>query len=291
MTGFARAQGQTGGVAWTWEVRSVNGKGLDIRCRLPGGLEGLEPRVREQVGRTLRRGNVTMTLTMTRTDIVTGMRVNREILEQVLALAAEVRGCHPEIAPPALDGLLALRGVVEPLEAEETEEARQALETAVLSSLDEALKALAATRLAEGARLHATLAGHVDRIAGLTAEAGRLASLQPEAIKARLKQQVDELLAAAPGLPADRLAQEAALLVTRADVREELDRLHAHVEAARDLLAANDAVGRRLDFLCQEFTREANTLCSKSADTELTRIGLELKVAIEQFREQVQNVE
>ena len=290
MTGFARAEGQHDGLGWAWELKSVNGRGLDIRTRAPQGFESLEPLARQKLGEALKRGNVNVSLVVERRAGEAGIRINRAVLDQVLALQAELAG-KVDAAPPRLDSLLAVRGVVEASEEEAGEEARAARDADVLAGLEQAVKALVASRLEEGARLAAMLTGHLDRIEALTTQAKALGSVQPEALKARLRQQVAELLEASPALNEDRLAQEAALLATKADIREELDRLAAHIAAARELMQAGSQIGRRFDFLCQEFNREANTLCSKSGDTELTRIGLELKAVIDQLKEQVQNVE
>ncbi|MEQ8251652.1 MAG: YicC/YloC family endoribonuclease [Oceanibaculum nanhaiense] len=290
MTGFARAEGQHDGLGWAWELKSVNGRGLDIRTRAPQGFESLEPLARQKLGEVLKRGNVNVSLVVERRAGEAGIRINRAVLDQVLALQAELAG-KVDAAPPRLDSLLAVRGVVEAGEEDADEEARATRDADVLAGLEQAVKALVTSRLAEGARLGAMLTGHLDRIEELTTQAKALGSVQPEALKARLRQQVLELLEASPALNEDRLAQEAALLATKADIREELDRLAAHIAAARELMQAGSQIGRRFDFLCQEFNREANTLCSKSGDTELTRIGLELKAVIDQLKEQVQNVE
>lgn len=290
MTGFARAAGGKDAYAWTWEVKSVNSRGLDLRCRLQGGLDGLEATVRATAARRFHRGHLAMNLTLNRVGGELSVHINTGVLEKILAVANDLAG-RINAAPPTVEGLLALRGVVETVEPEESEEQRRALEAGVLSCLEMALDALAADRLAEGQRLDEIVSAQVDAIAALTKSAGELAALQPAALQARLRQQVTELLDGAVGLSEDRLLQEAALLATKADVREELDRLTAHVGAARELLADDGAIGRRLDFLAQEFNREANTLCSKSQDAALTRIGIELKTVIDQFREQAQNIE
>lgn len=290
MTGFARAEGSHGDLAFAWELKSVNGKGLELRFRLPPGYDALEPSLRGALAQRFKRGNITASLTLARTAGAAPVRVNREALAEIVAVMNEI-GAELAVAPPRLDGLLALRGVLESVEAEEDEATREARSAAVLAVWEEALDALAAMREAEGRRLEAFLDERLAEIAGLVTAAERSAAAQPEAIKARLRAMVEALLEASPALPEDRLAQEAALLLSRADVREELDRLNAHVAAARALLAEANNVGRRLDFLCQELNREANTLCSKSADLELTSIGLALKASIEQFREQVQNIE
>ena len=291
MTGFARAEGQEAGCSWTWEVRSVNGKGLEMRCRLPAGFEALEPRVREHVSATLKRGNIGANLTVTWIERPAGIRVNTEALHQVIALLPEIQHRIPGCRPPSPEGLLGLRGIIEVVDEQPAEETKAALDEAILAGLDRAVDSLAAMRRQEGARMAAVLDGHLGRIAGLCGEADGLAAAQPAAIMARLTEQVSVLMDSIPALPEDRLAQEVALLATKADLREELDRLKAHLEAALALLAGGGAVGRKLDFLCQEFNREANTLCSKSADVQLTRVGIDIKATIDQLREQVQNIE
>ena len=291
MTGFARSQGREGEVSWSWEIKSVNGRGLDLRCRMPPGLESVDVKVRERAAKRLRRGNLQIGLTVIREHAQAGYRVNRDVLDHLLSLLPEVRERLPEVAPPSADGLLALRGVIEPVESEEDEETRRAFETAVLGGFDAALAELAAMREAEGGRLADVLVHQLTTIDGLCEQAASLAAVQPDAIRQRLCEQVAVLLDAVPDLPEERLVQEAALLAAKADVREELDRLRAHVAAARDLMAQEGAIGRKLDFLCQELNREVNTLCSKSSDMALTGIGIDLKSAVEQMREQVQNIE
>lgn len=291
MTGFARAESRDDSLHWIWELKSVNGRTLDLRCRLPSGMDGLEPIARAAVAEKLRRGNVTVSLTLMRGAKPPKVRVNREVLSELLSVARDLAG-QVDAAPPRLDGLLALRGVVDVIEEEEEDEAaRQARQSRIAATLSEALDALRQMRAAEGARLAAMVAAHLDEIESLRQAAAATAATQPAALKERLRTQIAALLDSAPALPEERLAQEAALLIAKGDVREELDRLAAHVAAARELMAETGAIGRKLDFLCQEFNREANTLCSKSTDVELTRIGLGLKAAIEQLREQVQNIE
>jgi uncharacterized protein (TIGR00255 family) len=290
MTGFARAEGHAETQSWVWEVKSVNAKALDIRFRLPPGLDALELPLRASINQSLKRGSVTAALSFVRNGSAGGVRLNREALAAVIAIAREINA-EITTAPPSLDGLLALKGVLESGEEAEDEATRERRQAALIASWQEALAQLAAMRLAEGGRLAAVLEARLDEITALVVDAAASAAAQPEGLRARFKEQLDALLAAVPALPEERLAHEAALLVAKADVREELDRLEAHIAAARALLAEGAAVGRRFDFLCQEFNREANTLCSKSADLALTRIGLALKAAIEQLREQVQNIE
>jgi uncharacterized protein (TIGR00255 family) len=288
MTGFARAEGDELGISWIWEVKSVNGKSLDLRLRLAAGFDALEPRLRVMLAQRFRRGTISAVLAITRTAPA-AVRINRDALAQLVSLMNELAR-EVDAAPPRLDGLLALRGVVETIEDDEAAviEGRR---SAVLGSWEAALDRLAAARAEEGARLAMLLRGQLEEMAALVKAAEDCAAAQPEAIRERLKTMLASLADLVPGLAEERVAQEMALLVARSDVREELERLRAHLEQARDLLQQAEAVGRRLDFLCQELNREANTLCSKSADIELTRIGLALKAAVEQFREQVQNIE
>jgi uncharacterized protein (TIGR00255 family) len=288
MTGFARAEGDELGISWVWEIKSVNGKSLDLRLRLAPGFDALEPGLRAKVTQHFRRGNISAALTVTRTAPV-AMRVNREALAQLVSLMNELAD-EIDAAPPRLDGLLALRGVVETIEDDE-EAVIERRRSAVLGGWETALDRLAAARAEEGGRLAVLLHGQLEEITASVRAAEDCAAAQPAAIRERLKTALTNLTDLVPGLPEERVAQELAMLVTRSDVREELERLRAHLEQAQDLLQQDEAVGRRLDFLCQELNREANTLCSKSADIELTRIGLAIKAAVEQFREQVQNIE
>ena len=288
MTGFARAEGDRLGIAWVWELKSVNGKSLDVRLRLAPGFDSLEPQLRAAVAGRFRRGNFSASLTVSRTAPA-AVRVNRETLAQLVSLMNELAG-EIEAAPPRIDGLLALRGVVEMVE-DEPEAVLEERRYAVLDSWGFALDRLAEARAEEGARLGVVLHSQLSELDGLVEAASECAAAQPAAIRQRLLTALAGLSDLVPGMPDERVAQEMALLIARADIREELDRLRAHIEQAADLLKQDEAVGRRLDFLCQELNREANTLCSKSADIELTRVGLSLKAAIEQFREQVQNIE
>ncbi|MEM8688037.1 MAG: YicC/YloC family endoribonuclease [Pseudomonadota bacterium] len=290
MTGFSRADGTLGAVSWHWELKSVNGRGLDMRCRLPQGLEALEQQVRAQVSATLARGNCQISLTLVREQDRRAIKINEDVLEALVAAANSLQG-KVEASPPTLDGLLGIKGVVEIAEPEETDAERDALSSALLGSLKGALDDLARARAEEGAKLQELLAGQVGQIEHLTAEARRSPTRTPEAIKQRLDDQVARLLDGSATLEADRLHQEAVMLAAKADIQEELDRLDAHVAAARDLLAAEGPHGRKLDFLTQEFNREANTLCSKANDTSVTSLGLEMKAVIDQMKEQVQNIE
>jgi uncharacterized protein (TIGR00255 family) len=288
MTGFARIDGDEFGIGWAWEIKSVNGKSLDVRLRLAPGFDALEPQLRAQLAQRFRRGNFSASLTVTRTASA-AVRINRATLAQLISLMNELAG-EIEAAPPRIDGLLALRGVVETVE-DESDAVLEARRQAVLDGWVKAIDRLAAARAEEGARLAAVLHGQLAELLVLVDAAARCAAAQPAAIRERLQTMLANVADLVPNAREDRVAQEMALLVARSDVREELERLRAHIEQATDLLGQDEAVGRRLDFLCQELNREANTLCSKSADIELTRIGLSLKATIEQFREQVQNIE
>jgi uncharacterized protein (TIGR00255 family) len=290
MTGFARADGSVGGYNWIWELKSVNGRGLDIRCRLPAAHRFLEPRVRAAVPERFCRGSITVNLDVNEPGKQVGLRINHEALARIVAVQKEIQKAF-EVLPPTLDGLRRFHGVIEEIEEGENPAERERIDAAMATTLEKALGALAAMRAAEGKRIASVLRGLLRAIEGLRKEAESCASVQPRLIQARLRAQVKRLLSDLPLPPEERLAQETALLIAKADVREELDRLKAHLKAARALLREGGAIGRRLDFLCQELMREANTLCSKSADMKLTGIGLELKAKIEQFREQIQNIE
>ena len=295
MTGFARTQGEVPGeagtIAWVWELRSVNGRGLDLKLRLPGGLDALEPALRDAGTKALKRGNVSGTLSLKR-EATSGMTADMATLERVKNLAIELADSIPGALPPRAELLLALPGVMRSINAQDdSEELQAALQSAVAAGYAEALSGLVAARAAEGARLAEIVGGQLDEIVHLHGEAIREAATQPGLHKARLMEQLNEILGSRPGLPEERIAQEVALLATKSDVREELDRLKSHIAAARALLAEAMGVGRKLDFLVQEFNREANTLCSKSISLPLTAIGLKLKAVIEQLREQVANIE
>lgn len=288
MTGFGRAEGAAGDWSWAVEARSVNGRNLEVRFRGPPGFDGLDRAAREAAQSRFARGQVTVGVQARRSEGATEVRINEAVLERYLALGAPLVAAG-RAGPPALDGLLALRGVIEAAEADDDPEAQSALEAAVALSVGAALEALATSRREEGLALTSVLIGLVDKIEALVGQAWTLAEGQPAAIKERFEKRMTELAGETVG--ADKIVAEAAAMAVKADVREELDRLRAHVDAARGHIAADGPQGRRLDFLTQEFMREANTLCSKSALGALTTVGLELKATIEQFREQVQNVE
>ena len=294
MTGFARESGALpDGTSFVWEVRSVNGRGLDLRLRLPNGLDAMESALREAAGKRLKRGNVSATLTLKREERAPRLTPDPAALDQAIALATSVAQ-RLGAPPPRAEAILALPGVLRAEAAEPDEAAEDAKRAALAAAFDTALQGLAASRAREGAQLATILGALLDEIAALREAAAAEAALQPEAQRQRLMENLGKLLGEADArarIPEERLAQEVALLAQRSDVREELDRLSAHVAEARRLLGANDAVGRKLEFLTQEFVREANTLCSKSASVGLTRLGLELKAAIERLREQAANVE
>jgi uncharacterized protein (TIGR00255 family) len=286
MTGFARTEGNAAGFTWSWELRSVNGRGLDLRFRLPSGWDSLEPALREAAGKALKRGNVTANLAVKR-ETEQRLVVDPAALEQALGLVLDLHKRIPDSPAPRVEALLALPGVLRPAQADEAVPDTGA----VAAGFTSALSALVAARQAEGARLAATLTGLLEEIAALHRKAAEEAADQPAAQRARVMENLAALLREAPSLPEERIAQEVALLAARSDVREELDRLSAHIEAAHALLREATNIGRRFDFLVQEFNREANTLCSKSASVALTATGLKLKATIEQLREQVQNIE
>jgi uncharacterized protein (TIGR00255 family) len=290
MTGFARSDGATDRATWHWEVRSVNGRGLDVRLRLPPGYESLEPAVRESLSKRAVRGSITVNLRADRQRGEAEVRLNETALTQAIDAAERVREMTGAPAPTA-EGLLALKGVLEVIEQPEDERETAALHAAMMASFHTALDQFVAARAAEGARLKIILEAQIAEIERLVKLIETAPGRQPEAIKARLKELIGRLLDTGSGLDSQRLHQEALLIATRNDVEEELKRLKAHIEAAREILSEPNSVGRKLDFLAQEFNREANTLTSKSQDAEISRLGMALKVVIDQMREQVQNIE
>ena len=290
MTGFARQAGGDEAFSWTWEAKSVNSRARDLRCRLPHGYDRLEEEVRAAVAAAVTRGNLQVTLTLDAARRRPAVRLNRELLAQVVATLDELQA-ETSFERPRPDGLLAIPGMLESVDETPDEAEQAARDAALKAGFLEALESLVAARQAEGQRIGKAIEGFLAALAQLVEQAAATAATQPEAIRARLVAQLQELCEAVPALPEERMAQEAVLLATKADVREELDRLAAHLEAAGEMMAAGGPLGRRLDFLCQELNREANTICSKAAELDLTRIGLELKSTIEQLREQVQNLE
>ncbi len=290
MTGFAREAGVTGPYQWAWEIKTVNGRGLEIRVRAPSGLDAIGEEARGQILKAFTRGQGQLNLSISKTSSVPRLRVNQEVLQSLLSAVGGLT-LPDNVQPASLDGLLAVRGVVELDEDAVDPGQDEALTGALRDAVARLVQSLRSARLNEGRALAAVLAQQLDVIAGLVGEAEACPARQPEAIRARLEASIAELLDGKASLDPARLHQEAVLIAARADIREEIDRLRAHVEAARALLQEGGPVGRRLDFLAQEFGREANTLCAKANDVALSRIGLELKAVIEQFREQVQNVE
>lgn len=299
MTGYARVDetfivdrlGQTW--SWGWELKTVNAKGLDIRCRVPSGSEAMDAQARKMLAARLARGSVSAQLSMQCREARSTSGINRDLLNDIMRLQEELEAEGAVFpSPPRLDVLLTIRGMIEDGEAETLDsDERAALDAATLAGLSTAIEQLVTMRAEEGRRLREVLEEQLANLEALLARSRSRAAEQVDVLRARLADQLNELLGAAPPVAEDRLAQELALIATKADVREEIERLAAHIEASRDLLNAGGPVGRRLDFLCQELNREANTICSKSADLALTAVGLELKTVIEQFREQVQNVE
>jgi uncharacterized protein (TIGR00255 family) len=291
MTGFSRATGEIDGTSVAWELKSVNGKTIEIRLRLPPGYERLEPGVRQALQKRFARGNFQATLTIGRVSgSATQPVINEAFLKDLAGLAKRLQEQFGT-APASADGLLALRGVLEPSETLETEETRAGLDAAIFATFERAIADLAKARQAEGQATGEVLRGHIDAIESLVARAEADPSREPATIRARLAEQVGLLMDASAGLDESRLHMEAAFLATKADIREEIDRLTTHVASGRALLAAGGPIGRKLDFLAQEFNRESNTLCSKSNAGAITAIGLELKAVVDQFREQVQNLE
>ena len=290
MTGFARRHGVVGSYAWAWELKSVNAKGLDLRLRMPPGWDAIEAPVRARASAQLARGTVYANLTAERKGVTSTVKINEPVLAAVIATIRDLTG-RVQATPPTLDGILSLKGVMEVTEESEREDDRRAAEEAIAAGFAGALAALLAMRQEEGAALGRVLAERLKEISALAARADAAPGRKPEAVKARLAEQVATLLAASQRFDSDRLHQEAVMLAAKADIREELDRLAAHVVQSQRLIAEGGAIGRRLDFLAQELGRESNTLTAKANDVALTNIGLELKTVVEQFREQVQNLE
>jgi uncharacterized protein (TIGR00255 family) len=290
MTGFARGQGAAGAYAWSWEIKSVNAKGLDLRFRLPTGWDAVELPARSRANAALARGTVYANLTVERKGAAPAVKINEPVLAAVIGALKRLEG-KVAAAPPSLDGILSLKGVLEVGDTDERAEDRLAAEAAIVAGFADTLAALVANRREEGAALGQLLGARLAEVATLTARAEAAPGRKPEAIKARLAEQIAVLLSSSERFDADRLHQEAVLIASKADIREELDRLAAHVGQAQKLIAEGGAIGRRLDFLAQELHRESNTLTAKSNDVELTNTGLELKTVVEQFREQVQNLE
>jgi uncharacterized protein (TIGR00255 family) len=290
MTGFARSHGASGPYAFEWELKSVNAKGFDLRLRLPPGWDELDAHAKKRAGEMLARGTVYANLNVKRANATSTVRINEDVLNAVLKVAGQLAGKIDAVAP-SVDGLLSIKGVIEVVEPDSNEDEDKAAKAAAAKAFDEALDNLVAMRRREGISLGQILSQRLDEIAGLAKKAEAAPGRKPEAVRARLAEQVAALLEATDRFDADRLNQEALLIAAKADIREELDRIASHLSQARELIGKGGPIGRRLDFLAQEFHREVNTTCSKSNDLELTNTGLEMKSVVEQFREQVQNLE
>jgi len=290
MTGFGRSGGEAGALSWAWEVRSVNGRGLDLRIRLPSQYDGLDQKVRKAIQAHLKRGSVTVSLNVTRQSGTTEVQINENVLRDVLK-AAEVVNAATDAAPPRVDGLLALKGVLDVVEHTEGEDEVKEIEASMFANFESALEEMVTSRQSEGAHLAEIVLAKISDIEALTHQIESSPSRAPEAIQNRLKEQVTRLMDTNSGLDETRLHQEAVLVATRVDVEEEVKRLSAHVAAAEALIESPDPIGRQLDFLAQEFNREANTICSKAGANDISQAGLALKTAIDQMREQVQNIE
>jgi len=290
MTGFARSHGTSGPYAFEWELKSVNAKGFDFRLRLPAGWDDIEIAARKRATELLSRGTVYANLTVKRTGAASVIRINEDVLASILKVAGEISARTDAVAP-SVDGLLGIKGVLEVVEPESDETEMQAARIAVLASFEQALQSLIGMRKREGTALGQILTQRMDEIERLAQRAEAAPGRKPDAIRARLAEQIAVLLETSDRFDADRLSQEAVMIAAKADIREELDRIASHITQTRELLGTGGAVGRRLDFLAQEFNREVNTTCSKSNDIELTNTGLEMKNVVEQFREQVQNLE
>jgi uncharacterized protein (TIGR00255 family) len=290
MTGFARSHGTSGPYAFEWELKSVNAKGFDLRMRLPPGWDEIESVARKRAAEVLSRGTVYANLSVKRAGALSTVRVNEDVLASIVKIAGVLAGRIDAVAP-SIDGLLAIKGVIEVVEPESNEDEDKAAKLEVAASFEQALTALVEMRKREGVTLGQILSQRMDEIEGLAKKAEAAPGRRPEAIKARLAEQIAALLESSDRFDSDRLNQEALMMAAKADIREELDRIASHIAQAREMIGKGGAIGRRLDFLAQEFNREVNTCCSKSNDLELTNTGLAMKNVVEQFREQVQNLE
>jgi uncharacterized protein (TIGR00255 family) len=290
MTGFARSHGASGPYVFEWELKSVNAKGLDLRMRLPPGWDELEALAKKRAGELLSRGTVYANLNVKRTSAVSTIRINEEVLASIVKVAGVLAGKIDAVAP-SIDGLLAIKGVIEVVEPESNEAEDKAAKAAAAAAFEQALADLVRMRQREGVTLGQILSQRMDEIEKLAKKAEAAPGRKPEAVRARLAEQIAALLESSERFDSDRLNQEAIMIAAKADIREELDRIASHISQAREMIGNGGPVGRRLDFLAQEFNREVNTCCSKSNDLELTNTGLEMKNVVEQFREQVQNLE
>ncbi len=290
MTGFAREKGQVANVDWVWELRSVNGKGLDIRSRLPTGMDTLEQSIREILSKKFKRGSIQVNLLISRSEVFSVPVVNHQILENIIQLCDELQSKRG-YEKPTVGELLSLKGVLEIQDSVFDEAAEATLHEALKAGLEVTACSLAEMRTTEGSGVAKILAGQVMQLAGLVKSIELNKARSPDAIRERLKFHIERLIDAGSSLDEQRLHQEAVVLAAKADLQEEIDRLKVHVESARELLGGDGPVGRKLDFLAQEFNRECNTICSKSNATEITTLGLDMKLVIDQFREQLQNLE
>jgi uncharacterized protein (TIGR00255 family) len=290
MTGFARSHGASGPYTFEWELKSVNAKGFDLRLRLPPGWDELEAVAKKRAGEVLSRGTVYANLNVKRSNAVSAVRINEDVLASIVKVAGTLAQKIDAVAP-SIDGLLSIKGVIEVIEPESDEAEDKAAREAAALAFEQALTHLVEMRRREGTSLGQVLSQRMDEIERLAGKAEAAPGRKPEAIRARIAEQVAALLETSDRFDADRLNQEAILIATKADIREELDRIASHIGQAREMIGKGGPIGRRLDFLAQEFNREVNTCCSKSNDIELTNTGLEMKNVVEQFREQVQNLE
>jgi uncharacterized protein (TIGR00255 family) len=290
MTGFSRSSGTYDGFQWTWEIKSVNSKGLEVRIRVPNFLDGLDLKAKKLMSKAVGRGSINIALTLDREKSEESVNINENILGQLIEISTKLAE-NKALTPASIDGLLGMRGVLEVSEKKLDEDGIQQLEKALLANFNEAIVSLVTARGDEGAHLDTMLRDHLSKLTELVDASENAEGTQPAQLKARLQEKITEMLGEKQKLNDERLEQEVALLASKADIREEVNRLNAHIAGALDLMNSGETVGRRLDFLSQELNREANTLCSKSADLELTKMGLDMKATIEQFREQVQNVE
>jgi len=291
MTGFARTTGLINGFSWVWEVKSVNGKGIDIRCRLPQGLENIDNDVRSMTKRLFKRGNFNINLEINGGMAKEVYEINIEHLKNLINFIGAEHSSLKNFAKPQLDNLLNVRGVIEKSNKSEFDKNLKELTKNILLGIEKVLKALLKSRSNEGQRIHEFLSKQLRSIRNLQKKASKIADAQSQKMYDNLKEQVLLLTSSPVALSEDRLLQEVALLVAKADICEELDRLESHMDAADALIKNGGSIGRQLDFLCQEFNREVNTICSKSSDIRIVKIGLELKLLFEQFREQIQNIE
>lgn len=290
MTGFASGSAAHSGYSWSFEVKSVNAKGLDIRSRVPSFLDGLDIEIKKLVSKSLQRGTIFVNLNIERDGADNDFTINSKLLDSLIETASAYSD-RPGIAPASIDGLMNIKGVIDFSSKGIDEDEKKQLLTALIKHLQTVVSDLIEARLGEGLRMQEILSSNMDEMLALVASAEQCAAVRIEAVRDRFQANVERLLQDDASVSKDRLEQEIAILAVKADITEEIDRLRSHITEAREIMESSDAVGRRLDFLSQEFNREANTLCSKSNDKDLTRIGLAMKVLIDQFREQIQNIE